>query len=82
VTHNFRKLHEARLQLKAARLGVESAQEKLRVTTSRHSVEAALLKDVLEAQASSSAASMQYDRALAVFWTAKADFRSALGEEQ
>jgi outer membrane protein TolC len=81
VSHAFRKLEEARLSVRAARLRLDAAREKLRLAAKRHSVEAALWKDVLEAQASASDAGMQYDRALSVFWTAKADFRAALGEE-
>jgi outer membrane protein TolC len=48
---------------------------------SRHRQEAALLKDVLDAQAAMSAAHARYDRALLTFWTAKADFQKAIGEE-
>lgn len=81
VAHRFRKLQEARLLLEAERLGREAAQEKLRVVTSRHRVEAALVKDVLEAQAEMSAASAEYDAALSTFWTARADFQKAIGEE-
>jgi outer membrane protein TolC len=81
VAQRFRKLQEARLLIEAQRLSREAAQERLRIVTSRHGQEAALLKDVLEAQAAMSAAHMQYDRALLTFWTAKADFQKALGEE-
>jgi outer membrane protein TolC len=81
VGHAFRKLEEARMLVAAARLGHEAAQERLRVTATRQRVDAALIKDVLESQASESAANVQYERALSTFWTAKADFRSALGEE-
>src|SRR5262245_5597723 len=81
VAHCFRKLQEARLLLEAERLGREAAAERLRVATSRHRVEAALLKDVLQAQAELSGASTQYDAALSTFWTAKADFQKAIGEE-
>jgi outer membrane protein len=82
VAHAFRKLGEARLLLKAQRLGRDAAQERLRVVTLRHRQDASLLKDVLEAQASTSAAHAQYDQALMTYWTARADFRKALGEER
>jgi outer membrane protein TolC len=81
VRQRFRKLHEARLLIEAERLGREAADEKLRVVTSRHQKDAALLKDVLEAQAAMSAAHTQFDRALLTFWSAKADFQKAIGEE-
>jgi outer membrane protein TolC len=82
VAHAFRKLGEARLLLEAQRLGRDAAQERLRVVTLRHRQDASLLKDLLEAQAGTSAAHAQYDQALMTYWTARADFRKALGEEQ
>ena len=81
VGQRFRKLQDARLLIEARRLGREAAQEKLRIVTSRHEKDAALLKDLLDAQAALSAARAQYDQALMTFWTAKADFKKALGEE-
>jgi len=82
VTQTFRKLNEARLLVEAQRLGREAAQEKLRVMTVRHRQDAALLRDLLDAQASVSVAQAEYDKSLSTFWTAKADLRKALGEEQ
>jgi outer membrane protein len=82
VAQGFRKLEDARLLVAAQRLSRDAAQEKLRIVTSRHRQDAALLKDVLEAQAAASGASAEYDRALLTFWTAKADFQKAIGEEQ
>jgi outer membrane protein TolC len=82
VSQRFRKLQEARLLIEAHRLSREASQEKLRVLTVRHRQQSALLKDVLEAQAATSEAHAQYDRALMTFWTARADFQKALGEEQ
>jgi outer membrane protein TolC len=82
VSQRFRKLQEARLLIVAERLGRDAAQEKLRVLMARHRQESSLLKDVLEAQASMSGAHAEYDRALLTFWTAKADFQKAIGQEQ
>jgi outer membrane protein TolC len=82
VAQGFRELQEARLLVEAERLGREAAREKLRVVEERHRADASLLKDVLEAQAALSAAHARYDRALSTFWTAKADFQKAIGEEQ
>jgi outer membrane protein TolC len=81
VAQTFRKLREARLLIEAERLGRDAAREKLRVLTVRHDESAALVKDVLEAQATMSAADARYDQALAAFWTARADFQKAIGEE-
>jgi len=82
VGERFRKLQEARLLVEAQRLSRDAADEKLRVSMSKHRYEANLLKDVLDAQASTSAAHSDYDRALLTFWTARADFQKALGQEQ
>lgn len=82
VSQRFRKLQEARLLIVAQRLGRDAAQENLRVLMARHRQESSLLKDVLEAQASMSGAHAEYDRALLTFWTAKADFQKAIGQEQ
>jgi outer membrane protein TolC len=41
-----------------------------------------LLKDVLIAQTSLSNANYEYQEALLSFWTAKADFEKALGEDK
>jgi outer membrane protein len=82
VGQRFRKLHEARLLLEASRLSREAAREKLRVATERQAQDSALLKDALQAQAAASAAHAQYEQALLGFWTAKADFQKAIGEEQ
>lgn len=81
VANRFRKLQEARLLLEAGRLARESAREKLRVARERYATEAALLKDVLQAQATLGDASAQYDQALLTFWTARADLEKALGED-
>jgi outer membrane protein TolC len=82
VGQDFRKLQEARLLVAAERLGRDAAREKLRVVKSRYEKDASLLKDLLEAQANLSAANAKHDRALSTFWTAKADFQKAIGEEQ
>jgi len=82
VASAFRKLHEARLLLEADRLGRDAATEKLRIVSVRHRQDAALLKDLLDAQAQMTSAHAEYDRALTTYWTAKADFQKALGEEQ
>jgi outer membrane protein TolC len=82
VGERFRKLQEARLLVEAQQLSRDAADEKLRVSMSRNRYEANLVKDVLDAQASMSAAHSDYDRALLTFWTAKADFQKAIGQEQ
>jgi outer membrane protein TolC len=82
VAQAFRKLGEARMLIAAATLRRDAAREKVRVLTVRHRQQASLLSDVLEAQATLSAAHASYDQALMTFWTARADFQKALGEER
>ena len=44
--------------------------------------ESALIKDVLEAQTRLARANSEYQKSLSGFWTAKADFEKATGEEK
>jgi outer membrane protein TolC len=81
VADRFRKLQQARMLVDAERLSREAASERLRIITARHRQDAALLKDLLEAQSSMSAAHARFDGALLTFWTARADFQKALGQE-
>lgn len=81
VGMRYRKWHEAALLLKAARTAHEAAAEQLRVTTNKYKEEAALIRDLLQAQARSSEAEFQYQQALSSFWSALADLRRAMGDE-
>jgi outer membrane protein TolC len=51
------------------------------VTTNKYKDEAALLKDLLQAQARSSEAQFQYQQALSSYWGAMAQLRRAMGDE-
>jgi len=82
VNTRFRKLQEARALLRINELNQETDREKLRVTSNRYSQKAALLDDVLQVQAGLAQSNNQYRQALATFWTAKADFERAVGEDQ
>ena len=59
----------------------DAAREKLRVKTNQFQVQAALLPDVLQLRAELADADDRYQQALLAFWTAKADFDHAVGEE-
>jgi len=54
----------------------------LRVSTGRYKFQAVLLSDVLQSQALLAEATHEYQRALLGFWTAKAEFEKALGEDK
>ena len=58
-----------------------TSREKLRVKTNQYHVQAALLPDVLQMRADVASSDDQYQQALLAFWTAKADFEQALGED-
>lgn len=81
VGNKFRKWQEAALLLKAARIDHDVAAEQLRVSTNQYKERAALLKDVLQAQAQNTQTEFQYQQALSSFWSALADLRRAMGEE-
>lgn len=79
VNVKYRALTEARSALEVADLARQTASERLRVATDRYRVEAALLKDVLEAQTAVARTVQDYQQALGAFWTARADLDEAIG---
>lgn len=82
VGDKFRKLQQTRQALVVAQLGQETAREVLRMNANRYKLTAALLSDVLQSQASLAEANHQYQKALLGYWTAKAEFEKAMGEEK
>jgi len=81
VGAKYRKWREASLLLKASRTAHEAAVEQFRVTGNKYKEQAALLKDLLQAQAESSETSFQYQQTLSSYWSAFAELRKAMGEE-
>jgi len=81
VGAKYRKWHEASLLLKASSTAHEAAAEQFRVTGNKYKEQAALLKDLLQAQAQNSETNFQYQQALSSYWTAFAELRKAMGEE-
>jgi outer membrane protein TolC len=81
VGGKYRKWHEASLLLKASRISHEAAEEQFRVTGNKYKEKAALLRDLLQAQAQSSETNFQYQQALSSYWSAFAELRKAMGEE-
>jgi outer membrane protein TolC len=81
VNAKFRALAETRAQLDTVAVSQEAEREKLRVVTNRYGQKAALLSDVLQQEASVAQTDADYRKALAAFWTAKANFDHALGRE-
>jgi outer membrane protein len=81
VNASFRKLAESRALLQVTSLAQEVEREKLRVVANRYQEKSALLTDALQQQSSLAQADMQYQQALSSFWTAKAAFERAVGEQ-
>ncbi|HSB08797.1 MAG TPA: TolC family protein [Blastocatellia bacterium] len=82
VNDKFNKLRQARQLLKVSQLAQEASMEGVRVTTNRYKVQMSLLKDVLQAQTQLEQANHQWRQALLSFWTARAEFENATGEEK
>ena len=51
------------------------------MTTNKFKEQAALIRDLLQAQARSTEAEFQYQQALSSYWTALADLRRTMGDE-
>jgi outer membrane protein len=81
VDSEFRKLGEARAQLAVAESARDAEQEKLRNQTEAYTQQTILLSDLLQEQALRATTVDQYRQALLAFWTTRADFERALGEE-
>jgi outer membrane protein TolC len=81
VGAKYRKWQEAALLLKATRTGQQAAAEQFRTTSNRYKEQAALIKDVLQAQARSTETEFQYQQALSSYWSALAELRRAMGDE-
>ena len=67
--------------LSVAQMAQATSREKLRVKTNQYQVQAALLPDVLQLRAEQANSDDNYQQALLAFWTAKADFENAVGQE-
>ena len=81
VGAKYRRWQEASLLLTASRTAHEAAAEQLRVTGNKYKQQAALLRDLLQAQAQSAETNFQYQEALSSYWSAFAELRKAMGEE-
>jgi len=82
VGDKLRKLQLTAQALRVAKLGEDAAKENLRVSTGQYKFQAVMLSDVLKSQASLAEATNEYQKALLMFWTAKAEFENVLGEDK
>ena len=81
VGMKYRRWHEASLLLRVTRTQHDASTERLREVNTKYKEQAALIRDLLEAQARMSEADYQYQQALSSYWGALADLRRAMGEE-
>ena len=81
VNSKFRKLAESRVLLQVAQAARDAANEKLKEVSDKFKQEAVLLRDLMQQQTAVANADHDYEEALLSFWSAKADFEKALGEE-
>jgi outer membrane protein len=81
VDNTFRKLGESRSLVVVAGAARDAADEKLREVTDQFSKSVVLLRDLLNEQAAAANADHEYQQSLLAFWSAKANFEKALGEE-
>jgi outer membrane protein TolC len=77
----YRALHEARVAVSVATAKKEASTEKLREVTQKYGQQTALLRDVLQQQSAVEGSNADCNEAMAKFWTAKANFQKAIGEE-
>jgi outer membrane protein TolC len=54
----------------------------LRVSVNKYKLQAALLSDALQTQATLADADYQYQQAVLAFWKAKADYEKAIGGDK
>jgi outer membrane protein TolC len=82
VGDKFRKLQQTRQGLVVAQLKQETAREHMRVSVSKYKLQAALLSDALQTQATLADADYEYQKALLAFWTAKAEYEKSIGMDK
>jgi len=82
VNSRFRTLQESCQLIRIAQLAQTTARANVQIAANKYRLEAVLMKDVLTAQTSLANANYEYQKALLTFWTAKADFEKALGEDK
>lgn len=77
VRARFRALQDAYAMVTISEAAREAARERVRVTTERFAQDAALQRDVLEAQARLAEADTAREQAIGGYWSARAEFERA-----
>ena len=81
VDSNFRHLREARSRLAVTEAIRDAETERTRNQEAAYSQQSVLLSDLLKQQSSLAEAESQYRQAALGYWSARADFQKALGQE-
>jgi outer membrane protein TolC len=81
VRARFRAVQEAFDLVQVTTAAREAAREQLRVVTDRFRQQAALERELLEAQARLAQSDFDHQQALAGYWTARAEFERARGDQ-
>lgn len=82
VNARFRTLQESCQLIRIAKLAQTTARANVQIAAYKYRLEAVLFKEVLQAQTTLANANYDYQKALLSFWTAKADFEKAIGEDK
>ncbi|MBV9500204.1 MAG: TolC family protein [Acidobacteriaceae bacterium] len=82
IDDKYRQLQQSWSKLRAAKISQKYALENLRVNKDQYEVQATLLKVVFQAETTLAQANSDYQHGLADYWSAKAEFEHALGEDQ
>ena len=76
----FRALRRSRMQLDAESAALDAEKERFREEQNQYHQQAILLSDLMKEEAAVAQAISNYANALSAFWSARADFAKALGE--
>jgi|SRR5579863_9425695 len=79
VESHYAKIMESQRLLEVIKAAQEAGRERVRIADERHSRDAALLQDLMEAQSSLAETDNRYQQALASYMSARADFEKAVG---
>lgn len=81
IAARMRKVEESAVQIAVRRLESEAARERLRVTKTRFQQQAARLDEMFNANATLATTAARQQEAISAYWTARADYEKAVGEE-
>jgi len=81
VRNAYRQLENTRRQLTLSDASERAARQRLKEVQEQVRHEAALSRDLYQAQSDLASADSQQQQALAAFWKARADLKKAIGEE-